>query len=109
VPIALVTVNFYVFSDVVVPERRYGDLFPVIINSSNHGEIDKRKLWPLAFRKLGQGISYADCLLIEDSDKELDLFTAAGGRAIKYTGEAAFASQISEYGASLEVLPEDNQ
>jgi phosphoglycolate phosphatase-like HAD superfamily hydrolase len=109
VPIALVTANFDVFSDVVVPEHGYDDLFPVIINSSDHGEIDKRKLWPIAFKRLGQGISYRDCLLIEDSDKELDFFKAGGGQAIKYTSEVAFASQISEYSTSLGISTDDNQ
>lgn len=107
-PIALVTVNFDVFSDVVVPAHGYSDLFPVIINSSDHGEIDKRKLWPVAFKKLGPGIGYRNCLLIEDSVKELGQFRAAGGQAIGYTNDAAFASQIGEYTTSLGILPDDS-
>ena len=37
IPIGLVTVNCDVFSDIIVPEHRYDELFDVIVNSCDHG------------------------------------------------------------------------
>ena len=71
IAIGLVTVNFDVFNDVIVPEHQYGELFDVILNSCDYGETDKRDLWPMAFSKLGGHIRYSNSLLIEDGEKNL--------------------------------------
>ena len=95
IPIGLVTVNFDVFSDIIVPEHRYDELFDVIVNSCDHGETDKRVLWPMAFAKLGGHIGYSNCLLIEDGEKNPQRFREAGGHAIQYADDATFATDIS--------------
>ena len=58
-PMALVTVNADVFSEEVVPSFGLDRVFDVIVNSADHGDTDKRRLWPVAFEALGGGISYA--------------------------------------------------
>jgi FMN phosphatase YigB (HAD superfamily) len=96
IPIALVTGNFDVFTEVVAPSHGYDSLFEAIINSSEFGETDKRKLWPLAFRKLGTEIGYKNSLLIEDSQKEILQFREAGGTAIQYKNDEDFLASVAE-------------
>ena len=97
VPMALVTANFDVFNEVIVPEHRYNDLFDVIINSCDYGEIDKRVLWPLAFQQLGPHIEYANSLLIEDGKENPQQFRKAGGYAIEYSDERTFIQGTRGY------------
>jgi len=92
--IGLVTVNFDVFNEVIVPGHKYDDLFDVIVNSCDWGEIDKRNLWPIAFERLGEDINYGNSLLIDDGERETNLFRAAGGLAIRYTDDRAFGNEI---------------
>ena len=87
---ALVTDNMDVFSKVVVPAHGLERLFDVIVNSSDAHEIDKQILWPIAFERLGEGIGYANSLLIEDGEREPALFRAMGGQAYQYSNDAAF-------------------
>ncbi len=100
---ALVTDNMDVFTRVVVPCHGLEQLFDVILNSSDHHEIDKRALWPLAFERLGSGIGYADSLLIEDGETEPALFRAAGGRAYQYMDDAAFLDWLAASGWNEEL------
>ena len=97
IPIGLVTVNFDVFNDVIVPEHRYNELFDVILNSCDYGEIDKRVLWPIAFSRLGRHIEYSNSLLIEDGKKELEQFRDAGGHAIGYVDDVTFMAETSKF------------
>jgi len=97
VPIGLVTANFDVFNEVIVPEHRYSELFDVIINSCDYGVIDKRVLWPIAFKRLGSHIDYENTLLIEDGEKEPQQFRDAGGNANQYVDEAIFTEEIMRY------------
>ena len=66
----------------------------VIINSADHGTTDKRRLWPIAFRFLGNGADYANSFLIEDGDKSPEQFMQAGGKAYQYRDDLAFADWI---------------
>ena len=95
IPIALVTVNFDVFSDVIVPEHGYDKLFDVILNSCDYGEIDKRVLWPIAFSKLGKHIEYGNSLLIEAGEEKPQQFRDAGGHAIRYVDNVTFRAEVS--------------
>ena len=96
VPIGLVTVNFDVFNDIIVPSHRYNELFSVIINSCDYAEIDKRVLWPMAFQQLGDHIGYANSLLIEDGKQEPQQFRVSGGYAIEYVNEVNFKQEIEK-------------
>ena len=87
---AIVTANMDVFSDVVVPSHGLDEKFDVIINSSDYGEFDKRVLWPIAFKALGDDIHYGNSLLIEDGSKEPELFRGCGGFAYEYTNDESF-------------------
>ncbi len=68
----------------------------MIINSSDYGEIDKRVLWPIAFKALGDDIHYGNSLLIEDGSKEPELFRGCGGFAYRYTNDESFSRWLNE-------------
>ncbi len=96
--IALVTDNMDLFTKVIVPAHKLDRIFDVIINSSDFHEIGKEFLWPLAFERLGNGIGYANSLLVEDGETEPEKFRQLGGVAYQYKGEKAF----SKWAASME-------
>lgn len=96
--IALVTDNMDVFTKVVVPSHKLQRIFDVVVNSSDFHQVDKEILWPLAFERLGNGIGYANSLLIEDGETEPEKFRRLGGVAYQYKGEKAF----SKWAASME-------
>ena len=87
--IAIVTGNMDVFNRYIRPNQGLDDLFPVIINSCDYGELDKTILWPLAFQALGPEIDYHNSLLIEDSPNNVARFVASAGFAYQYTDDAA--------------------
>ena len=86
----LVTGNFDVFTEVVVPARGLDKVFDAIVNSCDYGTGDKDELWPIAFDMLGEGYGYSGSLLIEDTSHEVVRFREAGGVAYQYTDDAAF-------------------
>ncbi len=87
---ALVTGNMDVFTKVVVPAHGLDQLFDVILNTADFGEIRKEVLWPMAFERLGGGIGYANSLLIEDGESEPAKFRALGGLAYQYRNDGLF-------------------
>jgi hypothetical protein len=95
---ALVTGNMDVFDSVVVPAHGLDRIFDVILNTYDHGELDKRVLWPIAFERLGPGIGYQNSLLIEDSPNAVRQFRAAGGYAYQYRGDEAFLAWLQSVG-----------
>ena len=97
IPIGVVTVNYDVFNEVIVPEHGYDELFDVILNSCDFGEIDKRMLWPIAFSRLGDHIEYGNSLLIEDGEKQPQQFRDAGGHAIEYVDDVTFVAEAREF------------
>ncbi|MFP4356541.1 MAG: hypothetical protein ACLFUJ_15615 [Phycisphaerae bacterium] len=97
-PTALVTVNMDCFSDVVAPHHRLEELFDVVINSADHGTIDKTQLWPMAFEALGKGVGYGGSLLIDDSVRNVEAFRSLGGRAILYVDDDHFENELRRNG-----------
>jgi predicted acetyltransferase len=96
-PIAMVTLNFDIFNEIVIPYHAYDRIFKVIINSCDYNEIDKKKLWPIAFKKLGTEINYENSLLIEDSKYEVDRFVSMGGNAILYHSDTILKEELIKY------------
>ena len=86
----LVTGNFDVFNEVVVPARGLDKVFDAIVNSCDYGTGDKDELWPIAFDLLGEAYGYSTSLLIEDTSHEVGRFRELGGVAYQYTDDAAF-------------------
>lgn len=97
IPLGLVTGNFDVFTEIVVPSHGYTELFDVIVNSADCGETDKRILWPIAFKLLGNNIGYGNSLLIEDTENEVAWFKEAGGMAIRYSGDDEFVCVLKHF------------
>lgn len=97
IPIGLVTANFDVFNTVVVPAHGYDQLFDVIVNSCDYGTVDKRLLWPVAFAEMGNAIGYHNTLLIEDGERELNMYREMGGQAIEYREDEELLGELIEY------------
>ncbi len=92
--VALVTANMDVFTKVVAPAHKLDRYFDVIVNSADEHEIRKEFLWPLAFERLGEGIGFANSLLIEDGESEPERFRKLGGYAYQYSGEKDFSKWV---------------
>jgi len=95
---ALVTANMDVFTSTVVPAHRLDDVFDVILNTADYGELDKRILWDHAFERLGNGISFKNSLLVEDGHHAVALFRSLGGIAHQYFGDAEFEKWLESAG-----------
>ncbi len=92
---ALVTVNSDVFTDVVVPTHDLNSVFDAIVNSSDHGTMDKTQLWPIAFQRLGPGYGYHNSLLIEDNERMVGSFRSLGGAAHQYQNDESFLAWLN--------------
>jgi len=91
--IAQVTDNMDIFSSMVVPCHQLGYLFDVIVNSFDYGEINKEKLWSIAFERLGNGIGYPNSFLIIDGGNNTPvMFRALGGLPFPYSTDEIFLS-----------------
>ncbi|MBN1436987.1 MAG: hypothetical protein JW936_07920 [Sedimentisphaerales bacterium] len=95
---ALVTLNMDIFSNVVVPSHGLDQLFGVIVNSADIGTLNKEVLWQKAFELVGDGIGFADSLLLEDNACNLELFGRRGGKACAYKDEKTFYEWLTEIG-----------
>ena len=87
---ALVTANMDVFTKIVVPFHRLDKVFDVILNTFDYQELRKERLWPVAFRYLGNDICYENSLLIEDGTNEPVKFRNLGGYAYQYSTDELF-------------------
>jgi hypothetical protein len=87
-----------VFTRIVIPLHRLDTVFDVIFNTSDHHELRKEILWDRAFELLGDGITYANSLLIEDGTKEPALFRQRGGTAYQYENDDLFCQWLKQIG-----------
>jgi hypothetical protein len=87
---ALVTANMDVFTKIVVPCHQLNEVFDVIVNTFDYRELRKERLWPIAFRHLGNNIYYENSLLIEDGVSEPAKFRKLGGYAYQYSTDKLF-------------------
>jgi FMN phosphatase YigB (HAD superfamily) len=88
--IALVTGNMDIFNEITIPEKHLADIFSVIVNSCDYkmGKYDDNgKLFDIALEKLGLS-SFQGVLLVDDSLTSCTIFTAKGGLAHQYSGQA---------------------
>jgi FMN phosphatase YigB (HAD superfamily) len=97
---ALVTANMDVFTEVVVPAHDLGEVFDLILNTADHGTLDKCSLWRTALGTFGPVHAFSTALLIEDSPRMVSLFRSFGGWAYRYEGDEAFESWLHETGLS---------
>ncbi|MCP4641799.1 MAG: haloacid dehalogenase-like hydrolase [bacterium] len=95
---ALVTANMDVFTEVVVPAHGLDALFDIVLNTADHGTLDKDVLWRKAFATFGPEHTYASSLLIEDNPKMTALFESLGGNAHQYVEDGAFRMWLAEVG-----------
>ena len=98
----LVTGNIDLFDSVIVPDLDLTSKFDVIINSSRSRSVLKQELWDEAFELLGEGVSYPNSFLIEDSRKNVELFRAAGGQAHHYRDDETLVAFLDDIGFPLE-------
>jgi len=92
VTVALVTNNMDVFDEIIVKQHQLANIFPVIINSSNHGILkheENGKLFDIAMERLKE----KDCskvLLVDDSAKARQAFEQKGGLTFPYVNYEDF-------------------
>ena len=86
----LATANVDVFTEVVVPSHSLASIFDVIVNTSDFGTLKKEVLWQEAFRRLGNGVTFSNSLLIDDSPRMTSMFMEMGGAAHQYTNDSEF-------------------
>jgi FMN phosphatase YigB (HAD superfamily) len=96
--LALVTGNMDVFSETIVPAHGLDEVFHAIVNSADYGTLDKTILWQQAFDLLGEGCTFANSLLIEDSRANVERFRALGGRAYQYADDASLRAWLVTQG-----------
>jgi FMN phosphatase YigB (HAD superfamily) len=92
VPIALVSNNMDVFNEVTIPVNHLDRIFPVIINSCDHGALKHEqngKLFDLTLARL-RLTSFDNILLIDNSSKSCDMFESKGGRVHRFTNMENF-------------------
>ena len=92
IPTALVTNNMDVFNDVTVPEKGLNKVFPVIVNSSDHGIMkhdSNGKLFDIARDQLGIG-TYKGTWLIDDVLTYCTLFSQKGGHFHHFRDTSSF-------------------
>ncbi len=92
---ALVTANMDVFTEVVVPANGLEAQFDIVLNTADHGTLDKGILWRRAFEFFGPGYSFDSALLIEDSPEMVLLFQSLGGFAYRYEGDQDFLAWLT--------------
>lgn len=91
---ALVTLNYDIFSRVIVPAVGFDRVFDVIVNSSDYRTDDKVAMWEIAFRRLDD-CAFENSLLFDDKLKHVERFRARGGQAYQFTGDAQFADWLA--------------
>ena len=89
-PQAIVTVNSDGFSRFVVPKYNLESVFDVIVTSWEEHTIDKAQLCEIALARLG-GNSYAEALLIDNIEANVDAWRALGGQACLFESDEQFA------------------
>ena len=94
----LATANMEVFTEVVVPSHSLSSIFDVIVNTSDFGTLEKEVLWQEAFRRLGNGITFSNSLLIDDNPRMVSMFTDMGGVAHQYTNDSEFHDWLAGNG-----------
>lgn len=95
--IAIVTDNMEIFSRITVPHHGLDSIFDFIINSADQGCLKKdaaSELFDIVQKNLQ--IDYRDCLLIDDSAGNIDLFKQKGGQGHVYGGVAGLKSFLYE-------------
>ena len=94
----LATANMDVFSQIVVPSHSLFSVFDVIVNTSDFGTLKKEVLWQEAFRRLGNGVTFSNSLLIDDSPRMVSMFRDMGGAAHQYTNDGEFQDWLAGNG-----------
>jgi len=98
--LALVTINADIFKDVIVPSHGLDREVDIIVSSSDFKtELpSKQPLWDAAFDALGTEFGYANSLLIEDTQREVELFRELGGTAYRYQNDSDFIDWLAPSG-----------
>lgn len=87
---AIATINNDVFSEFVVPEFNLNSHFDIIINSSDYGITDKVELCHLVMEHCKIPNQYENCLLIDDSTRNVRNFIQHGGYGHIYHNDKDF-------------------
>jgi FMN phosphatase YigB (HAD superfamily) len=92
VKVGLVTDNMDIFNEVTIQHHKLAEFFPVIINSCDYGLLKHEKegeLFEIALEKL-QHNSFEEALLIDDSQRIVQVFQNKGGSIYTYINYEQF-------------------
>ncbi len=87
---AIATINTDVFSKYVIPALDLQTTFHQVVNSSDYGVTNKTELCRLVVQKLDEPLEFENCLLIDDSKKNIDNFILSGGNGYHYKTDKEF-------------------
>ena len=88
--VGIVTLNFDVFSSIIVPHFQLKKDFDFIINSSDIGTSDKRQLFLNAIETFNLTNNIKDCLLIDDDTRWIEAFQILGGQTKQFVNDEDF-------------------
>lgn len=97
--VALVTNNMDVFNTVTIKHNRLDQIFPIIINSYDHGLMkhdENGKLFDIALDKVDES-DYSKVLLIDDSIRMRTAFENKGGSIFPYDTFESFEPWMKEH------------
>ncbi|MCL5011210.1 MAG: HAD family hydrolase [Patescibacteria group bacterium] len=92
VKLALVTNHMDIFNEVIIRHLGLDEIFPVIVNSCDHGVFKSEQngfLFDMAMKGLGEN-DYNKALLIDDSLKNCEVFSQKGGKYFHYKNYRGF-------------------
>ncbi len=91
---AIATINTDVFSKYVIPTLNLKTTFHKVVNSSDYGITNKTELCRLVVQKQDEPLELKNCLLIDDSKKNIDNFILSGGNGYQYKTDEEFGSWL---------------
>ena len=94
--LGMITDNMDIFSEVTVPHQEFNLLFDAIYNSADQGLLKMDDDGALFKRVcVEMNVPITECLFIDDSQNNIDLFIRLGGHAITHTDCASTREQLS--------------
>lgn len=93
--LGMITDNMDIFTEVTIPHQEFNLLFDAIYNSADHGLLkmdDDGALYKRVCEEMSVPIT--ECLFIDDSQSNTDLFMKLGGRAILHKNHSSTCEQL---------------
>ncbi|HOV14459.1 MAG TPA: hypothetical protein PK771_09265 [Spirochaetota bacterium] len=93
---AIATINSDIFNSDVIPGLELNKYFDCIINSFDYKIAEKHILCKIAMDKIDKNLNYNDCLLIDDTEENVNKFISMGGKGYRYTNDEEFEKWLKD-------------